>query len=355
MVRDDVTAALGGVSFIPNSVLRIMSDAKAGLAYMVLRYIDWLANQLLPDTAETEWLDRHGDIWLVNADGSTGRKAAAFSHGTATVTGISGTVIPVGTQLSAAVGINFETTDVVTIGTTDTTINVRALTAGIVGNLIPGDSLAFVDYSASIDDNNATVVDITGGTNEETDEQLRSRILHRIQNPPMGGDQADYVQWALAVPGVTRAWAYPEMGPGTITVRFLMDDLHSDNFGLPDSGDIAAVKAYLDTVRPVTVKDCFVQAPVPKFYTFTVYDLQQDTPSVRANIEKKIREMEYDKTAPGVTLWRAWIDDAVNNAVGEDHHGIIFNTPLNDGLPNDRSLPMTGMGLLPLMSSINYA
>ena len=59
MVRNDVTAALSGAVLIANSVARVMSDAMAGLAHLVLRYIDWLSLQLLPDTAESEWLDRH--------------------------------------------------------------------------------------------------------------------------------------------------------------------------------------------------------------------------------------------------------------------------------------------------------
>ena len=92
----------------------------------------------------------------------------------------------------------------------------------------------------------ATVIHLTGGTDTETDEQLRARILHRIQNPPMGGAAADYVAWALAVPGVTRAWAAPEQGVGTITVRFLMDDLRADNDGWPEPDDIQAVADYID-------------------------------------------------------------------------------------------------------------
>src|SRR3954469_21444160 len=86
MVRNDVTAALYGAVLVGNSVLRVMSDAMAALAHLVLRFIDWLALQLLPDTAETEWLDRHGDIWLVNSDDSTGRKSATYAHGSATAT-----------------------------------------------------------------------------------------------------------------------------------------------------------------------------------------------------------------------------------------------------------------------------
>jgi len=78
MVRDDVTIALNGAAMIGNNVLRVMSDGMAGLAHLNLRFIDWLALMLLPLTAEGEWLTRHGDIWLVNADGSTGNKAATY-------------------------------------------------------------------------------------------------------------------------------------------------------------------------------------------------------------------------------------------------------------------------------------
>ena len=67
---------------MPNSVLRVLADNQGALCHLKLQYLDWLARQLLPDTAETEWLDRHGDIWLVNADGTTGRKLATLAAGT---------------------------------------------------------------------------------------------------------------------------------------------------------------------------------------------------------------------------------------------------------------------------------
>jgi uncharacterized phage protein gp47/JayE len=81
-VRDYVLTQLGAKAMVPNSALRIMSDTMAGLANMAYLYLDWLAKQLMPDTAEKEWLDRHGQIWLVNADGSKGRQAGTYArHG----------------------------------------------------------------------------------------------------------------------------------------------------------------------------------------------------------------------------------------------------------------------------------
>src|ERR1700749_2831004 len=84
MVRDDITASLQGAAVVGNTVLRVMGDAMAGMGALVLRYLDWLARQPLPDQAEKEWLDRHGNIWLVNSDGTTGRKGATTASGTVT-------------------------------------------------------------------------------------------------------------------------------------------------------------------------------------------------------------------------------------------------------------------------------
>ena len=180
------------------------------------------------------WLDRFGIIWLVNADGSKGRKAATFAQGNVLFQGDSGTIIPIGSLLVGATGVQYQT---LTAGNIDDSgegsSSAVALTAGSIANLSDGDAITpspgILGVSSA-----AAMGDFTGGIDQETDDQLRERILFRIQQPPMGGSQADYVRWAMAVPGVTRAWAASEQGIGTITCRFLMDDLYPDNYGLPD-------------------------------------------------------------------------------------------------------------------------
>src|SRR5499427_5636081 len=113
MVRDNIRGALPGAdAAVPNSVLRVLSDAMGALCHLTLQYVDWLALQLMPDTAETEWLDRHGKIWLVNSDGTTGRKLATAAVGTVYLTGTStGVTVPQYTQLTyGAAGLTYETT-----------------------------------------------------------------------------------------------------------------------------------------------------------------------------------------------------------------------------------------------------
>jgi uncharacterized phage protein gp47/JayE len=318
--RDYITARLHAAAMIPNSVLRVLSDGNAGLAYLVLLYIDWLALQLLPDTAETEWLDRHAAIWLPG----NGRKPATFASGSVTATGINGSILPQATQLTGQTNVLYETLAQITVGTGPSPVDVRAVDPGVAGNLDQGSSLAFVTALAGVD-GTVTVVEMDGGVDVESDDELRERVLERIQQPPMGGAQYDYVAWAKQVPGVTRAWAFPEQGAGTMTVRFLMDDLRADDDGWPTPDDILAVDTYIEQKRPVTVKDCYVLAPVKQFLDMTVTDLVSDDAATQAAIEQSVRNMLYVKAAPGQTIYRSWVDEAISNAVGEDHHTLILD------------------------------
>jgi uncharacterized phage protein gp47/JayE len=320
LVRDAVAANLPGADAnVPNSVLRVLSDAMGALCQLALQYIDWLALQLLPDTAETVWLDRHGNIWLTNSDGSTGRKLATVATGTADfVTSAGSVAVPTGTLLSYATGIDYQTTaDILTDPTgLPTTAPITALDSGSLGNLDPGTALALLtSLTGSVD--SITVDTLTGGTDDETDDELRARVLFRIRQPPMGGDADDYVAWTLAVGGVTRAWCSPmEMGVGTVSVRFMMDDLRASNGGFPLQSDCDTVSAYLDTVRPVTVKECYVLAPLKQPIDFDIANLNPDTTAVRAAIEQAILDMLFQYAAPGQTIFAAWKFAAVMGAAG---------------------------------------
>jgi uncharacterized phage protein gp47/JayE len=343
--RDYVSAALNGAALVGNSVLRVMSDCMGGLAHLTLQYIDWLANQLLPDTAEQEWLDRHGQIWLTNADGSKGRKQATFASGNVNFTGTSGTDLPAGSQMSgSAGGVIYQTTEDITIGAGPTEGPVVCLTAGTVGNQDDGAQLNMINPPFGVDDT-ATVVVLENGVDTETDPQLRSRVLLRIQQPPMGGATSDYILWAEAVPGVTRAWAAPEMGVGTMTVRFLMDDLRASDDGWPGSADCTTVQDYLDSKRPVTVKDMWALAPNKVWLDVQITDLNPNTPEAQAEIETSLTAMLQQQAAPGQTIFEAWISSAIMQAP----HVISFDlvSPTTD-------LVMPDVGSMAVLRDITY-
>jgi uncharacterized phage protein gp47/JayE len=342
--KQRLLAALNAAATLGNSMLRVMSDAMSGLAHLVLRYIDWLARQIMPDLAETVWLDRHGQIWLTNADGSRGRKAAEFASGTVTMTGTEGMIVPAATRLST-VNVSFETIAPVTMSTAGSDVGVRALDPGVVGNLVVGEVLQF---DVAIDGVNGQAIakdDFLGGADTETDDDLRTRVLERIQQPPMGGSAEDFVHWALEVSGVTRAWCSPnEQGPGTIATRFMMDIVRANNNGVPLDEDVLRVAEWIDAKRPVAVKDCFTLAPIPFPIDMHISGLTVDNASTRAAIETDMREMFLEQSYPGATIYRSWVDAAITDALGEAHHELQFET-----------VTAPTPGHLPILGSIIYA
>jgi uncharacterized phage protein gp47/JayE len=349
-VRDFVHAmAPGSDATVPNSVLRVVSDVTGALCHLTLQYVDWLSKQLLPDTAEQEWLDRHGQIWLLNSDGSMGRKLAAYSQGSATFTGTFGAIIPASSQLVTGTlqsqQLVYEALEEIVIGNGPTEGSCRALDPGADHNLDPGTLIALLTVPPGVDAQ-GVIVTMQGGTDTETDDELRARVLLRIRQPPMGGDQKDYVQWALAVPGVTRAWCGAhEMGIGTVTVRFMMDDVNADNDGFPTAYDIAVVTAYLDTVRPVTVQDFYVVSPIPQPIDLFIGNLVPDTTTIRGMIQTSLQDMLIESAAPGQTIFTAW------------KYYAIMSTPgvVSFDLPNDVDEVMPSPGHMATLGDIVYA
>jgi len=353
-VRDMIRGSLPGAdAAIPNSVLRVLSDNQGALAHLTLQYIDWLALQLIPDTAETEWLDRHGDIWLTNSDGSTGRKMATLATGTAEFTSLAtaiGTgIIPASSRLTFAtgVGLEYETTAEIYVPSSGAPAPgpIRALTPGVSGNRNPGDTLTLVDQPPNISPA-AIVIDINNGVDTENDDDLRFRVLQRIRQPPMGGAKHDYERWTLACPGVTRAWCGPlEMGIGTVTTRFVMDELRADDDGWPTTNDIEIVRAYVDTVRPVAVKDFWVLAPIKQYIDVYIEHLVPDTNETRAEIEASLRQMLRYYGAPGQTIFAAWKSYAIMSAP----------TVVSFRMANDLDDVMDSPGHMAVLGDIVYA
>jgi uncharacterized phage protein gp47/JayE len=342
LTRDYVLSQLGAVAMIPNSVLRIMSDAMSGLAHLTMLYIDWLAKQLLPDTAETEWLDRHGIIWLKNADGSKGRKVATYATGSILFQGNFGVVVPSGTICTGQNNVDYQTVEIVTLGNAGASAPAIALTAGEIGNL---SATAELSIQTAIDGVTSATLDgdMAGGVDTESDDQLRERILFRIQKPPMGGDKDDYEAWTMSIPGVTRAWCAPtEMGPGTVTVRFMMDVVRDYNNGFPLASDCMLVKTYLDTVRPVAVKDLFVVSPIPMPVDMLITKLAPNTTAQINAIEASCIERFRLKAIPGEIFYRAWVDEAISDA-----NPLYYDLVLNDAVPPDN-------GSLPVLGTISY-
>jgi uncharacterized phage protein gp47/JayE len=150
------------------------------------------------------------------------------------------------------------------------TVTVEAVTPAAAGNADAGVQMTLGTAIAGVTSSGAASGPLAGGADIELDDDLRSRMLQAYASPPQGGSLTDYVNWALAVPGVTRAWVTPNgMGVGSVVVFVMEDEAEAANGGFPQgtngvsssetrvtnstaTGDLLVVANYIFTLRPVT-------------------------------------------------------------------------------------------------------
>lgn len=309
-VRSDVLSRLAQDDVLRRSDSEVYARVIAGVTHGLYGFVDWLSRQMIYDTAEAEILERWASIWGVT------RKPAAAATGSVTFTGSAGSLVPAGSIAQALDGVQYATLADATIVATTVVAAVQAVSAGAAGNRAAGQTLTLVAPVPGVQ-SAALAGLLSGGADVETDEALRSRLLSRIQTPPHGGSAADYVAWALEVPGVTRAWCYPlELGTDTVTVRFVRDnDVGSI---IPDAGEVAAVVAYLSARKPVTAQLTVLgPAAVPLNFTIAV---TPNSAAVKTAVEAELRDLLLREATPGGTLLLSHIRAAISAAAGETNY-----------------------------------
>lgn len=296
------------------SNLAVLARVNAAAAHGLYGYLDWAARQVFPDTADAENLDRWAQIWAVS------RKAPAFAVGTLAFTGAAGAVIPQGSVLAFGELEFAVDADVMLAGGTGTGA-VTALEPGAASNLPVGAVLAFVSPVSGISAA-ATVAagGLVNGADAETDAALRERLLDRIGQPPEGGAAHDYIAWALQVPGITRAWVYPEeLGAGTVTVRVVSDTAAAGL--IPDAPKIAEVQAWINARRPVTAQPTVV-APIATPLNMSI-QLLPSSQAIRDAVTAEIADLLRREAVPGGTILLSHLREAVSIAAGETDHVLI--------------------------------
>lgn len=294
-IEADIEARLtGGVALLRRALLRVLARVFAGAIHIAYGYVSFIAEQLFVSTAERTWLDRHGFIWGVT------RKAAAFATGTIKFYGVDGTLVESGVRVQTDTGIEYETTGAGNIAGGYTTLPATALEPGGAGNIVVGTVVELIEPISGVT-SVEVASDFGGGVDDETDNDYRQRILNRIQEPPAGGTAADYVRWAEEVTGVQKAWCFPVTpGPGQVTVAYRGSALE------------ATVEAYISALMPVTA-DLFVEKVVEKPIDFSIA-IRPLTTEFSAAIELNLEQLFAEQAAPGGTILRSQIDNAISSS-----------------------------------------
>lgn len=322
----DLVSRLGLDALLPRSVLKVLGRVEAGAAHLLHGHLAYVARQVLPDTADSEHLDRWAAIFGLT------RKAAGKARALVTFTGVNGTTVPTFTEFVRADGERYRSTTLATMAGGTGNASAEALQPYSESQ----NTAAAVTYTlsapiAGIDDLVNSGLGFSLGSDEETDALLRARLLKEIQTAPQGGAAIDYELWALEVAGVTRAWPLPlHFGVGSVGLTFVRD---GDSASIiPDAAEVQAVQDYIDARRPVAVGlfTAFAPTAVPLAITVDLTTLPSATSSadIQAAITANLTQLLLDAATPGGTLAISKIREAISTAEGETDH--LLNTPTAD-------------------------
>jgi len=183
------------------------------------------------------------------------RRPAVAATGTVTFSGTQGTVIPAGTQVSTAStdtspAIVFQTTQDAVIGASGTVdVPIQAVEPGASGNVAAGAIQFLVEPVPGVT-GVSNAAPTSGGLDEEDDASLLARYLQRVRNPSAGGNRADYVAWAMEVPGVGGVSVVPVRdGPGTVSVVIIDTDKRPASQELVDKVQDYIAPPWVNTVE----------------------------------------------------------------------------------------------------------
>ena len=229
--------------FVPNDGCDAMVRlyALASEVQSLLAQADWVLDQSFPQTAVGQYLDYHAETRaLARLPAAKATGVLRFSAPSAAVTDYE---IEQGSVAMTSGGVRFETTEKATLAKGETYVDVpaSAVEAGASGNAIAG-----------------TIHLISGGSDEESDEKLRERVLASYKRLPNGANAAFYEQEAMSFPNVAAAKAVGRArGIGTVDVYV------STHAGAPDEKLLGEIEAVLQKKREIAV-DVEVKAPTEK-------------------------------------------------------------------------------------------
>lgn len=307
-------------SVLPSDLELARSNMKA-LAFMrgiglhgAYRYLrDFIARQAIPNLSAgqflSEWLKTYG----------MARKEASLAVGVATGTGDAATLLTAGTLLvHEASGWQFRVVSDVAVVGTSVAASLISTQVGLGGNLPAGTQLKLVSTVAGIDATFTLQSGTAGGADDESDAEAIYRLQQRLAYTPMGGCPADYARWALALPGITRAWGLRNPAGATSAGVIIMADGNAP-YGLPTLAQQAQVYSYITDPRRGPPDELFVLIPAAQIINVALR-LNVDTSKTRAAAEAALRDLFFRESVPGGRIPHSHLFEVVSGVQGEIDH-----------------------------------
>lgn len=299
-----------GAQFDKASDIAIRLRVLAGEIYNAQVNMEWIKNQMFVETATGQRLD-----YLAKQRGLE-RKPAQKAQGEITFfisEPIDHTIIiPKGSVASTAEDIprRFVTTEdeEITQGNVLVSLYAEAEKAGSGGNAALGTVTVAVDVPSEVEwvQNREP---FTGGTDEESDAELRERIRDSYLRLPNGTNAAYYEQLALTVEGISKAKAVGKVrGYGTVNVYVSGDGVEAADTAVNNAQALLSSKRELNVnvlVEKASLVDFDLDVTVYKREEFSDSEV---TAKCTAAFENFIRLLDIGEKLYLSALGKALLD-----------------------------------------------
>jgi len=252
------------------SIYYILAVVFTGAIHLCYGVLEWLARQLFLDTAEQDYVGRKLNLHDVR------RKQDQFANALVTFakstsgneTIVKGTIVQ-----DEATGIQYETIagiEVPGLGSAD--VGIIAVEAGKDSNTSNSDAFyltlqkPIVGITIEAPSIGGGLYGVTGGEDGWTDNQYKEAGRQKIQHPPAGGRDADYIQWAKEAPGGGAYYVWVTGADETsnkVTVTVADVDYGTSAINVP------VIQDYINSKRPNGV-NVTVVAAVPVKFTYVI-------------------------------------------------------------------------------------
>lgn len=272
-------------------------------------YANILSKNQFISTAQGEYLDKKGEEKGID------RKKATKAKGFVTVTGTEGLVVEKGSIFSSD-AVSYQSTEAVSLTGGTSTIPIECTVEGVGGNASAGRiNQTKLEGIQSVTNEES----ITNGSDLETDEAYRDRILQAIRSPATSGNKSHYRNWALEVEGVGKARVIPlHAGAGTVKVLILTSE------------NEAADSLLTNKVKQYIAPDAEGEGKAPIGATLTVESGAAKTMnvSVAVNLNNESLETVKERIKRGIEGYfkKISFDDAISGVSVAKIADIIFNT-----------------------------
>lgn len=261
----------------------------------------WILKQFFPDTADTDFLERHCNLRGIRRKNATSASGTVIAHGIPQASIDADLQIKCGERLYTVLEKAYIKEDGIVV------LSIRSLEPGVISNQ-HNKTAQFMAAPVGVS-SDLVNLDVTGGTDVESDNSLLNRLLDLLRRPPAGGNQYDYKAWALSVDGVTSAYVYPlRRGLGTVDVVITSGD------NVPSDDIVSKVQNYIDSVRPVTAKNSMVIKPdVTKVDIEVKVSLSGGAFDKAANDIKQALQEHFSALKPGDSVIASQLEAVISD------------------------------------------